>query len=152
MDKIQIHPLRDSDFDKVAELFDQYRQFYKQQSDKEAAKVFLDNRLKNKEIMIFTAHLDTNIVGFTNIYPTFSSVQMKPAWTLNDLYVHKDFRRTGIAEALIQHVQGLAKEKNISHLQLETAPDNKAAQAFYKQTGWQQSEFYTYYYDTGSDS
>ncbi len=88
----------------VYELFNQYRIFYKQQPDIELAKKFIDARLNNNESVIFVALVDNKSkpAGFTQLYPNYSSVRAVKNWTLNDLYVDKDYRKQGIGEKLIK--------------------------------------------------
>lgn len=131
--------------DDVAELFDAYRQFYKQPSDKNASKSYLQERIASDEIIIFLAKKDELPAGFVNIYKTFSSVSMRKVWTFNDLFVHPSFRRHGIAKFLMEYAIDQAHENNVAHMQLETAQDNKTAQSLYEQTGWKKNEFLSYY-------
>jgi hypothetical protein len=42
--------------EEVSQLFDQYRVFYKQSSDVEAAKVFLRERFQKNDSIIFVAY------------------------------------------------------------------------------------------------
>ena len=62
---------------KIAELFDEYRIFYQQESDIEGALVFLNARFKNKDSVIYTANDDSRLAGFAQLYPSYSSVSMK---------------------------------------------------------------------------
>ncbi len=71
----------------IAPLFNLYRQFYQQAPDEEAAWHFISERLRKNESVIFIALKDERAVGFTQLYPIFSSVGMKRCWLLNDLFV-----------------------------------------------------------------
>ena len=135
--------------DLVADLFDKYRIFYKQQSDIELAKQFIQTRLDNNESVIFIAlNSDQSPVGFTQLYPTYSSMRVVKNWILNDLYVEKEYRKQGIGERLIQTAMTFAKENNAKFVQLSTAIDNYTAQSLYEQIGFKKQEpetdFYTY--------
>ncbi|MGL4610682.1 MAG: GNAT family N-acetyltransferase [Trueperaceae bacterium] len=131
----------------LAPLFDAYRQFYKQQSDVGAAKTFLSERLTKSESVIFLATENMTGLGFTQLYPSFSSVLMKRLWILNDLFVAPEGRRKGVAEALITAAVNHAKETGAKGLQLETAITNVAAQTLYEKLGWQrETEFYAYHF------
>ena len=110
----------------VANLFNDYRIFYEQPSDINGAKSFIKDRLNNKDSIIFVAstekHGDNKPVGFTQLYPTFSSVSMKRQYVLNDLFVTPDCRRDGVGKALIQHAQDFAiNEQDCKGLALATA-------------------------------
>jgi ribosomal protein S18 acetylase RimI-like enzyme len=124
----------------LADLMDQYRQFYGQPSNRPAAEQFLFERLINHESVIYLA-LDTEsnqAAGFMQLYPTFSSVSLQPVWILNDLFVMPNYRRCGIARALIQQAVELVQTRGDKGLTLETAPDNRSAQALYEAMGFQQ--------------
>ncbi|MFT4021121.1 MAG: hypothetical protein QM666_06370, partial [Acinetobacter sp.] len=66
----------------VAHLFNQYRIFYGQADDLERADQFLTARFKNKQSYIFTATVAQKVVGFAQVYPTFSSVGAKTIFVL----------------------------------------------------------------------
>ena len=82
------------DLDQLVQLFDQYRIFYEQESDKEAVTEFIWNRFEHSESIFFlTIHRETGeAAGFTQLYPSFSSVSMQRIWVLNDLFVDEKFR------------------------------------------------------------
>ena len=61
--------------DDLAFLFDAYRIFYKKETDLEAAKKFLRERLANDQSVIFIVYDDSRAVGFTQLYHLFSSVK-----------------------------------------------------------------------------
>ena len=120
----------------IAPLFDAYRVFYQQKTDIEAAASFLSERLSKKESTIFIAFINETALGFTQLYPVFSSVSLKPAWLLNDLHVAEKARKQGVANALLNKAKEFGIEKNAKWLLLETALDNYNAQALYEQNGW----------------
>lgn len=124
----------------AAELFDLYRQFYKQVSDLEGAESFLKDRLVQKESVIFLAFAEGSPVGFAQLYPAFSSVSMKRTWILNDLYVKKEVRRHGFGEGLLNHIIQFAAETGTKGLLLETTEENVRAQALYEKVGFVQEE------------
>ena len=131
----------------IASLFDGYRVFYKQSSDMPAAEKFIRERIVNNESVIFIAESKNTAVGFTQLYPIFSSVGMKRTWLLNDLFVAPDARGKGIADALLQAAQQWGAETNSRWLMLQTARDNFPAQKVYERNGWKRDEaFYVYNY------
>ncbi|MBS0577244.1 MAG: GNAT family N-acetyltransferase [Proteobacteria bacterium] len=117
-------------------LFDAYRQFYGQASDLRRARAFLGARIERGESVLLLAHDGSADVGFVQLYPIFSSIRMGRVWTLNDLYVVPDARRHGVARALLDAALAFARQSGARGLQLETAADNLAAQALYRQAGW----------------
>lgn len=130
--------------DQIAPLFDGYRQFYGQPSDVEAGRRFVLERLKNDESVIFLALDGEESVGFTQLFPAFSSVSMKRLWILNDLFVLPTVRRRGVARALLERARQFAIETQSKGLVLETATDNPARH-LYESLGWQRdTEFFHY--------
>lgn len=126
-----------SDLKALTQLFDLYRQFYRQKSDLLKAKAFLEDRLKNKDSVIFIAIDDEgNAIGFTQLYPLFSSVNMQRTWLLNDLFVQADFRGLGVSKALIERAKQLARDTNAKGLQLETEKTNTIGLKLYPSTGF----------------
>ncbi|MDT0555184.1 GNAT family N-acetyltransferase [Patiriisocius hiemis] len=117
-------------------LFDGYRAFYKQPSNIEAARTFLTERFSKKDSIIFIA-LDENEngLGFTQLYPSFSSVKMQRTYILNDLYVLEKARGKGIGEALMNKAKEFAIANHSRGLTLETDYDNPA-QKLYERLGW----------------
>jgi ribosomal protein S18 acetylase RimI-like enzyme len=134
----------------VVGLFNQYRIFYKQFSDIGMARAFIDERLQHNESVIFVA-VDTDSlqpVGFTQLYPKYSSVRLSKNWILNDLYVAEDYRKQGIGEKLIKTAMDFAKTNGSTFVQLETAIDNFNAQHLYESIGFvkqgNDEEFFLY--------
>lgn len=126
-------------------LFDSYRVFYAQVSDQEAARVFLADRFSKVDSVIFLA-LDSeeNGVGFTQLYPSYSSVKMQRTYILNDLFVSEKARKQGVGEALMERAKQFAKEQNSCGLTLETNTNNPA-QSLYKKLGWKKDTTVNHY-------
>jgi ribosomal protein S18 acetylase RimI-like enzyme len=131
----------------AAILFDAYRCFYGQTSNVEAARVFITERFKQKDSVLFLAYHADKAVGFTQLYPSFSSVGMQRTWILNDLYVLDSARKSGVATSLLQHAQKYGIDTNAARLTLATAPDNEPAQALYQKLGWVTDGFLHYKLD-----
>jgi len=126
----------------IAMLFNKYRIFYKQIPEN-----FIYERISNNESVIFLMEENNIAVGFTQLYPIYSSVGMKRAWLLNDLYVEETARGKGFADALLQAAQAFGAETNSRWLMLQTAVDNYSAQKVYERNGWKREQnFYTYNY------
>lgn len=124
----------------VFELFDKYRVFYKQSSDLALAESFITDRLNNNESVIYVALINDKPVGFTQLYPKYSSMRAVKNWILNDLYVEEAYRKKGIAGQLIQAAMDFAKADNARFVQLETQTDNYTAQSLYESLGFIQQE------------
>jgi ribosomal protein S18 acetylase RimI-like enzyme len=136
------------DIDGVSNLFNLYRMFYQQESDLNGAKTYIKERLESEESVIFVVKDKQNYVGFTQLYPTFSSISMKRAWILNDLFVDTNARKQGVGEMLLDKAKEYAIETGAKSLSLSTAPDNYAAQRLYEKNGYNKdSQFYHYELD-----
>lgn len=135
-----------SHLEQVANLFDLYRQFYQQPADAAGAKAFIKARMTAQESVIFLAvNEQQQGLGFTQLYPSFTSVGMQRSWTLNDLFVSPVARQQGVARALMMRAAQLAKDTQASSLNLMTATDNHQAQALYEDLGYQKmTGFYQY--------
>ena len=128
----------------VTDLFDKYRVFYRQPSDITLAQNFIQDRLDNNESIIFVAVAgkDDKVipVGFTQLYPDYSSVRAIKNWMLNDLYVDTGFRKQGIGERLIKSAMEFAKKEGAKYVELSTAIDNYTAQSLYTAMGFEKQE------------
>jgi GNAT superfamily N-acetyltransferase len=135
------------DIDDLVPLFDGYRQFYGQRSDPAAARAFLSERIERDESVIYLAYAGPReAAGFTQLYPSFSSVSLKPLWILNDLFVRSDVRRGGVGRALLERARQHALETGAKGLVLSTGVANKSAQTLYESCGWQRDdEFFQYH-------
>lgn len=138
-----------SDIEELAKLFNQYRMFYDQPSDTDLAEAFLTARLMNAESVIFKAQ-DTSgrYVGFTQLYPCFSSVSARSIWVLNDLYVLDDARGLGVGRRLLAAARDYSIVTKAKGLTLAAAKDNPRAQRLYESFGFKKStQFYHYFLD-----
>ena len=131
--------------DDLTPLFDAYRVFYKQDSDLDSEKAFLKARIQNNESIIYMAYINDEAVGFTQLYPLFSSVSMKHLYLLNDLYVKSIHRNKGIGEALINKAKELCVAQQNKGLALQTGVDNPA-QKLYERLGFVKDHDLYYYW------
>lgn len=123
--------------EKVATLFDGYRQFYGQTSDLKKATEFIKERLEKEDSVIFLALDEKNEgLGFTQLFPSFSSVSMKRLWILNDLFVSEKARNKSVAKSLIIEATKFAEASGAKGLTLKTAISNTPAIALYESLKW----------------
>lgn len=143
---IQIQRAQEVHLDDLAQLFDAYRVFYKKESDLAGAKLFLSDRMQQKESVIFVALLDKEVVGFTQLYPLFSSTNMAALWLLNDLYVAKEHRGKHISKGLIKAAQEHCKITKANGISLETEKNNVPGNALYPKMGFALDQEHNYYF------
>ena len=146
-----------TDIESVVHLFEMYRVFYGKDPDEAGSRAFLSLRFQRHESVVYLALVEHRPVGFAQLYPTFSSTTLKRSWILNDLFVHPDHRRKGIAQQLMQAAVGFARTASlgvptgVKDIELKTAVDNTTAQALYEKLGWSRLEtFHTYKLDLQS--
>lgn len=134
-----------ADLDALAPMFDQYRRFYGKDGALDAARRFLLDRFNHGESVLLIAHADDRPVGFTQLYPGFSSLSMRRTFVLNDLFVVDAARRLGVGSRLLDAAAGFAHTLGAVALTLSTATGNAAAQALYQGALWQRdTAFHTY--------
>jgi ribosomal protein S18 acetylase RimI-like enzyme len=134
-----------NDVEALVPLFDSYRLFYEQGSDVDLARSFLTARLTAQDSVIFIASLADQVIGFTQLYPSFSSTRAARIYVLNDLYVASDARRSGAGAALLDAAKAFGAEEGAARLTLSTAHSNVTAQSLYERNGWvQDSDFRVY--------
>jgi GNAT superfamily N-acetyltransferase len=131
-----VRKAKKKDIEQLSVLFDKYRIFYKQTGDVATAKQFLKKRMKRKESVIFVAEERDELIGFTQLFPMFSSTNMMRTWLLNDLYINERSRGMGAASALLNAAKEFGAETNSKWLLLQTAADNYTAHKVYEKNGW----------------
>lgn len=135
-----------TDLDVLVPLFDAYRQFYRQASNPDRARTFLAERLTRHESHVLLALDEIGAgLGFTQLYPLFSSVRAVRTYLLNDLFVVATERRQGVARALLIAAADHARQLGAASLSLSTALDNLPAQALYEALGWQRDQGFCEY-------
>lgn len=130
----------------LAELFDAYRVFYRKPSDFAGAIAYLKERINQKEAVIFIALTENEIVGFTLLYPLFSSTNMQRIWLLNDLFVVPQYRGKKISKALIKAAQSHCQATQSHGISLETEKSNRPGNALYPKMGFQKDLDHHFYY------
>jgi GNAT superfamily N-acetyltransferase len=134
------------DLEHLAPLFDGYRQFYGQSPNLSLARSFLSERLARSESVIFLAFdAQERAIGFTQLYPSFSSVSAARTFILNDLFVTPDARRSGAGLVLLRAAADFARAAKAVELELSTAMSNHGAQALYEREGWRRDQDFLVY-------
>lgn len=130
----------------VAPLFNAHRIFHNQPSDLHGGVEFLAERLRLSESVLFVVEYGIDqVVGFTQLYPAFTSLGLRRLWILNDLFVAPEARRLGIASALLEMARRHGLETGVAALILTTGTENVQAQATYEAHGWKRDERYFTY-------
>ena len=134
------------DSEKIGEVFDLYRQFYKKISDKTLSIEYIKERLSNRESTIFFVEGNNICMGIVQLYITFDSLELAKKIVLYDLFVKSEYRKKGIARMLMNASKNFAEKNNISGIELSTAISNGTAQNLYESLGYERdTEYYNYY-------
>lgn len=142
---IQIRQATIEDLDQLVPLFDAYRQFYRQPSNPDGARRFLRDRFEHQQSVIFLALAGNEPVGFTQLYPSFSSGSMARIFVLNDLFVAPPGRKRGTGSALLQAAADYGRHVGAVRLVLSTETGNTVAQSLYEGLGWKRdTAFFVY--------
>ena len=145
MRSVQIRQATAADLDLLIPLFDAYRQFYRLPSDPEGARRFLRERFEHRQSVVFLAIEDEQAVGFTQLYPSFSSGAMAPIFILNDLFVMPDSRRRATGTALLSAAAEYGRSAGAVRLVLSTEISNITAQSVYAKAGWKRDTLFCVY-------
>ena len=148
---LTLRPATPADLGTAAVLFDAYRRFYGQLPDVDRARRFLAERLAAGDTTLILA-VDPGSspvrvhpagqaaagagLGFTHLFPSFTSVGTAPVVILNDLFVAPEARGQGIGAALLAAAEAHARDVGAVRLVLQTATGNAAAQRLYERAGW----------------
>ncbi|UTA47191.1 GNAT family N-acetyltransferase [Simiduia sp. 21SJ11W-1] len=129
----------------IAMLFAAYRQFYGLPSDNAQLVEFLHARMHAGDAHILLAVEKSVPVAFTQLYPGWCSLALARYFILYDLYVDQAHRRKGLGAQLLTAAAHWARGQGADRLELATGVNNKAAQALYRQLGWQRDHEYYYF-------
>ena len=141
-----------NDVEAISPLFNAYRVFYEQTSDLDGAAQCLKENLSCQRSHVFVFEDTEMLLGFTQLYPAFCSVEMRPFFVLYDLYVVPIARAAGIGTSLLRFAHDWAKARGAFRVDLETAHTNVTAQSVYEALGYElDTEFRKYSFDLTSE-
>ncbi len=143
---MKIREAVEDDLKELSLLFDAYRVFYRQSSNIEGARNFIKDRLIFQDSKIFVAEEKDTLFGFVQLYPRFSSTQLKRTWLLNDLFVSPEARGKQLGVRLIERAKVLAVTTNSVGLMLETEKSNTIGNNLYPKTDFILDELHNFYY------
>ncbi len=142
--------LRNAEERDIPELFDLMVQyivdFYKKpMPDETELKNLIRHLLEHPETGLqFVAEKDGQLLGFATLYFTFSTLQVKRAAILNDLFIKESARGERAGEQLFKKCLAFIRENDFAYMTWETGKDNLAAQGLYNKMGGKQSDWLVY--------
>jgi GNAT superfamily N-acetyltransferase len=133
------------DIDILVPLFEGDRLFYRREAKPDRSRRFLLDRLSREESVVFLAFANGVAIGFTQLYPSFSSASLAPIFILNDLFVAEGGRKRGVGRALLQAAAEHGRGDGAIRLVLSTELSNATAQSLYERNGWQRDTVFCVY-------
>ena len=97
--------------------------------DLDSARRFLRGRLATGDSVVLLAFDGAEALGFTQLYPSFSSLGMARIFILNDLFVAPAGRRSGVGAALLDAAAAFGRASGAVRLTLSTEATNTTAQS-----------------------
>lgn len=88
----------------------------------------------------FIARVDGAVAGFACARIAPCILYAQPGAELTELFVLPEYRRRGVARALVMAAEQLARSRGAEGLVALTNPSNKKAQAFYRALGYQKDD------------
>ena len=126
--------------DQLTPLFVTYREHFGQLPYPDSSRKFLEKRISRKESVIYLALADDEdkLLGYCQLFPSYSSLSLKRVWILNDIFVAEDARRMLVADRLLQTAKQMAKETNAVRMRVATSVSNEVAQKTYESIGFRE--------------
>lgn len=146
-ENITIRPATNSDLFQLANMMTQYIvDFYKQpEPENGALEGLINHLLENPQSGLqYVAEENGDLIGFSTLYFTFSTLKVKRQAILNDLFVTPNARGKKVGERLFQTNLEYIRQNHFSSMSWETAKDNLVAQSLYNKMGGELSEWLVY--------
>ena len=131
--------------DQLTPMFIRYREFYGAMPQPESSQEFLTERINNNEAIILLAFEGDTPAGFSLVYPSFSSVLLRPIWIINDRYVAEESRRKAVANQLLQAIAEQARAHNVVRLRVSINASNEIAQRLYESAKFSEDQNFRSY-------
>ena len=147
MNALTIRTAEENDIPQLYELMlDYIVGFYQKPKPNEAdLKKLIQHLMNHPEAGVqFVAEKEGKLVGFATLYFTFSTLQVKRAAILNDLFVTTEARGHKAGERLFESCLAYIRENGFAYMTWETAKDNLIAQGLYNKMGGKVSEWLVY--------
>jgi GNAT superfamily N-acetyltransferase len=84
------------------------------------------------------AEADRRVVAYAIFFTTYSTFRMRPTIFLEDIFVHPDARRRGVATAMMERLRAIAVERGCGRFEWMVLDWNAGAQALYAKLGAKQ--------------
>jgi len=104
-----------------------------------------DRILANAENRVVIARMDGRPVGYAQFFPA-DELGLCRFYEIAELLVAEDARSRGVGQALLDHVEAVARENGIAEIKLSSQTFRNRAHAFYERAGYSNfktSKFYS---------
>jgi ribosomal-protein-alanine acetyltransferase len=101
----------------------------------------LAEELRNPLAVFFVAEYGDKAVAYAGMHHILDEGY------ITNIAVHPDFRRQGLATALVHELDGYADENDLNRLTLEVRASNSAAIVIYRHAGFDEEGVRTAFYD-----
>jgi GNAT superfamily N-acetyltransferase len=140
--RMTVHRAMADDAAALAPLFDAYRRFFTGGNDLKRSAHFLSERLERDECVVFFARMNSDPIGFIQLYPLWSSWYCARIWFLSDLYVAEHARKHGAGRLLVERVKEYAHETSASSVMVELPLGEPHLRAFYANLGFHEDSVF----------
>lgn len=86
---------------------------------------------------LWVADLGERVVAYAVTFMTYSTFLARPTLFLEDIFVHPDARRRGVASALMQHFLAVARSRGCGRFEWQVLDWNHGAKELYRRLGAQ---------------
>ena len=143
---MSIERVAEPDLGELLPLMRGYCDFYEVSPSDEAllalARVLIAD--PEREGVQLLARDEGRAVGFATIFWSWATTSAERIGVMNDLYVAREARGSGVAEALIQACRAECAARGAGQLTWQTAPDNAAAMKVYDRIGATREQWVDY--------
>ncbi|RDE86879.1 GNAT family N-acetyltransferase [Aggregatibacter kilianii] len=117
---IKIFKAEQWNLDILLPLFEEYRLSHSMAENPERTLTFLTNRIRFSESIFFLAlDEDKKAVGFIQLYPRLSSLQLQRYWQLTDIFVRNISQKNDVYTALISKAKEFVSYTQSTRLTVE---------------------------------
>jgi ribosomal protein S18 acetylase RimI-like enzyme len=125
---------------------DSYREYFKQPRNPSKVETFLYEKFEHLESVIFIAEQDSEVIGFAQLYPIFSSLRLQRVWLLNDFYINEEYRFRGVGKKLFTKVKEFTMLTKSKGIELSVEHTNEKAWRFWEKQGFNIDDEFRYYF------
>ncbi len=146
-DNFTIEPIKCTNFNEFLFLVDKLAEYEKLTPPDDKAKIRLrkDGLSKNPKYEAFLGKKDDRYIGYVIFFMSYSSFLAKPVLYLEDIFVLKENRKTGVGQKLFNFIVSLAKERDCGRIEWHVLNWNQLGIKFYEKNNAKHLSNWLYY-------